>query len=670
MSKHFGNCALCGKEAELTFEHIPPRKAFNDKGVKSITGNNNLPLMTGQDGRMPWDTQGLRFDNQQKGQGKYSICQSCNNNTGSWYGEEYIFFATNILRIMQNLTNIPNNVIVIENAEFFALRFFKQVISMFLSVNSGYFEDSLRAFVADKTSNGFDNRKYRVFMYLTTENSIQKLAPFTVMLLSSETGVETIGVSEIVTFPLGFVLGVDLPETYKMPCLEITEFSQCKYEKKDEFYMQLPLYECNTMIPMDFRSRDNILQCIKSNREIIKKGGVSNMQKVKLGDVLLYEQPTQYIVESTKYDDKYKTPVLTAGKTFLLGKTDETEGIYTNLPCIIFDDFTTATKYVNFPFKVKSSAMKILTAANEQIELRYFYYLMQIIKVDAQTHKRFWISEYSKIDVFLPSLPEQQRIVDKIEELFSDLDSAVADLNKTKAQLKVYRQAVLKQAFEGELSSQYRNSKKLINWQITSLDKIVLKDKNAIKAGPFGSSLKKDTYVSNGYKIYGQEQVIAGDENLGNYFIDEKKYGELSSCKISPNDILISLVGTVGKVLILSEKCKKGIINPRLVKISLNEKLMLPKFFKYYFESEYLKSLYRLKTHGATMDVLNLRMIKELPYPICDVIEQSYVVTEIEARLSICDKIEQTVNESLLKAESLRQSILKQAFEGKLVKND
>lgn len=168
----------------------------------------------------------------------------------------------------------------------------------------------------------------------------------------------------------------------------------------------------------------------------------------ELGELLEYEQPTKYAVESTKYDDKYSTPVLTAGKSFILGYTNETEGIYDNLPVIIFDDFTTATQYVNFKFKVKSSAMKILKA-NEKLALtKYLYYLMQTIRCDHDTHKRYWIQTYSKIKVSIPDITEQQCIVAKIEELFSKLDKGVEELNKVKEQLKLYRQAVLKEAFE------------------------------------------------------------------------------------------------------------------------------------------------------------------------------------------------------------------------------
>ena len=99
--------------------------------------------------------------------------------------------------------------------------------------------------------------------------------------------------------------------------------------------------------------------------------------KIKLGEALRYEQPTKYIVASEKYNDSYAIPVLTAGKSFILGYTNEESGIYDNLPVIIFDDFTTDIKYVDFPFKVTASAMKMLQPANENYNLKFFYYLIK-----------------------------------------------------------------------------------------------------------------------------------------------------------------------------------------------------------------------------------------------------------------------------------------------------
>lgn len=167
----------------------------------------------------------------------------------------------------------------------------------------------------------------------------------------------------------------------------------------------------------------------------------------ELGELLPFEQPTAYIVKSTDYSDAYATPVLTAGKSFILGKTNETDGIFDQLPVIIFDDFTTATQFVNFRFKVKSSAMKILHINTDLVIPKYIFYRLQIIQFDHSTHKRYWIQSYSKIKVSIPSLDEQSRIVSRIDELFSELDKAVDTLNTTKEQLAVYRQAVLKDAF-------------------------------------------------------------------------------------------------------------------------------------------------------------------------------------------------------------------------------
>ena len=146
-----------------------------------------------------------------------------------------------------------------------------------------------------------------------------------------------------------------------------------------------------------------------------------------LEDIIDYEQPTQYIVASTDYNDEYKTPVLTAGKSFILGYTNESKGIYNNLPTIIFDDFTTDSRLVDFPFKVKSSAMKILQV-NKGINIQYVAYFMSITRLAGNTHKRYWISEYSKIPIPIPPKEEQDRIVQIISEIENKIDTISAEL--------------------------------------------------------------------------------------------------------------------------------------------------------------------------------------------------------------------------------------------------
>jgi len=139
-------------------------------------------------------------------------------------------------------------------------------------------------------------------------------------------------------------------------------------------------------------------------------------KEVELGDILDYEQPTNYIVRNTDYRDENRTPVLTAGKSFILGYADETDGIYDKLPVIIFDDFTTDIKFVDFPFKVKSSAMKLLRPKHKSVNLKFAFLAMQRLKFDAKRHKRYYLSAYRHLKIPLPPLPVQKQIVSILEK--------------------------------------------------------------------------------------------------------------------------------------------------------------------------------------------------------------------------------------------------------------
>ena len=153
----------------------------------------------------------------------------------------------------------------------------------------------------------------------------------------------------------------------------------------------------------------------------------------KLNEVLNYEQPSKYLVSSKDYSDEYSTPVLTAGKTFILGYTNEVNGIYQaskDNPVIIFDDFTTDFKWVDFPFKAKSSGMKMLTPIDSNTCcFRYIYYAMSVIDFVPSDHKRHWISQYSNFTIPLPPLPVQSeivRILDSFTELEAELEAELA----------------------------------------------------------------------------------------------------------------------------------------------------------------------------------------------------------------------------------------------------
>lgn len=189
------------------------------------------------------------------------------------------------------------------------------------------------------------------------------------------------------------------------------------------------------------------------NGDLLPSTSPTQRKKVKFEDVLKYEQPTKYIVKSTKYNNDFKTPVLTAGKGFILGYTNETEGIFTNTPVIIFDDFTTSSQYVNFHFKVKSSAMKILRPV-DNVNLKFLFYKMQTIQHKSDTHKRYWISEYAKLEILLPPLSEQNLIVAEIDRRFAIVDKTLNLIDKSIQNAKNLKQSILKKAFSGELRSE------------------------------------------------------------------------------------------------------------------------------------------------------------------------------------------------------------------------
>ncbi len=345
-------------------------------------------------------------------------------------------------------------------------------------------------------------------------------------------------------------------------------------------------------------------------------------------------------------------------------------------------------------------------------DLKYFEYLLKglkLLKLDKSTAvPGLSRDDYNAVEVAIAPLDQQKRIVAEIEKQFSRLDEGVANLKRVKANLKRYKAAVLKAAVEGRLveteaatarreGRSYETGAQLLQriletrrsqwigkgkykepaapdttdlpelpegWTWCGFEQVSISDKHALKAGPFGSALKKEMYVESGYKIYGQEQVISGDPTFGDYYIDETKYRELESCAVKPGDLLISLVGTAGKVLVLPLTAMPGIINPRLLKLSLNSTLIAPTYAAYMLQSAWARHYFKLQAHGGTMEILNLGIIKTLPVPLPPLDEQHRIVAEVDRRLSLVRETEIQVNANLTRAERLLQSILSSAFSG------
>lgn len=172
----------------------------------------------------------------------------------------------------------------------------------------------------------------------------------------------------------------------------------------------------------------------------------SSWKKCTLGSLLEYEQPTKYIVQSTDYKDSGAIPVLTAGQSFILGYTNESDGIkYATKenPVIIFDDFTTGSHYVDFPFKVKSSALKILSLIKETDDFYFLNYVLRNIKFVPQNHERHWISKFSNFEVLIPEAKEQK----KIGSFFKNLDQMILAQKQTIKKLKELKDSYLNEMF-------------------------------------------------------------------------------------------------------------------------------------------------------------------------------------------------------------------------------
>ena len=260
----------------------------------------------------------------------------------------------------------------------------------------------------------------------------------------------------------------------------------------------------------------------------------------ELGDCLDYLQPTEYLVNSTAYSDKYDIPVVTAGKTFILGYTNETGGVFNQpLPVIIFDDFTTATQFVNFPFKAKSSAMKILLA-KENANIKFLYESMQQIDYEVGAHGRHWISAYSKIKIAAPEPAEQQKIADCL----SSLDELIAAQARKVDALKTHKKGLMQQLFprEGETQprlrfSEFRDAGEWVQKTVGDVSEVLMckrifaEETNPSKGVPF-------------YKI----GTLGG---VPDAFISRDKFEDYKSRYNYPRagEVLITCSGTVGKCL-------------------------------------------------------------------------------------------------------------------------
>ena len=293
------------------------------------------------------------------------------------------------------------------------------------------------------------------------------------------------------------------------------------------------------------------------------------------------------------------------------------------------------------------------------MNLKFLFYLLKRLRLNTLDRSTA-IPGLNRNDVYskiipLPPLPVQRQIVAVLEH--------AETLKRERQEVDALTGALLQSVFYEMFGDPVRNK---MGWPLKNIKEISASDKNSIKAGPFGSSLKKDCYTKTGFKVYGQEQVIKDDLTFGDYYISQEKYQELINYRVQAGDILISLVGSYGKISIIPESFEQGIINPRLMKISLNQKLVLPIFFKHLFHTKAVLNQIEELSHGGTMDIINVGLVKQLKFPIPPLAPQKQFARIVEE----VERIRNRQMESRKKIEALNGGLMAEAFNGELVTNE
>lgn len=351
------------------------------------------------------------------------------------------------------------------------------------------------------------------------------------------------------------------------------------------------------------------------------------VEYIKLEKVLTYEQPTKYIVKDTKYNDNFKTPVLTAGQSFILGYTNEENNIYAaskNNPVIIFDDFTTSFHWVNFRFKIKSSAIKILRVKDINISnFRYLYYAMKCINYIITDHKRHWIGNYSKIKIPLPPLAIQEeiaRILDNFIELETELET---ELEARKKQYEYYRDKLLTFGDEVERVE--------LGEIICSLKTGLNPRKNFIL-----NTIDAKNYYITVRELIGQDVVVNEKTDKVN---DEALELIMKRSNLEKYDILFSGTGTIGRTALIKNNIIDFGIKEGIYVIKPNISKVLPLYLLFFLGSDLAFHEYKNKIVGSPVSSLPMIELKKIKIPLPTLEKQQEIVDILDKFDTLCNDI-------------------------------
>lgn len=365
--------------------------------------------------------------------------------------------------------------------------------------------------------------------------------------------------------------------------------------------------------------------------EMINRLCPNGVERERLDSLLDYEQPTRYIVNSTEYDSKYSIPVLTAGQSFILGYTNEDDGIYKaspQNPTIIFDDFTTGFHWVDFDFKVKSSAMKMLKLkeSKKENDFRYIYMAMKTIDYIPTNHTRHWISIYSKFEIPLPPPTIQREIVSVLDSFTTLIDRMKHEVELRKKQMEYYREKLL--SFDEEIR------------------KLSFGKDFTLKARIGWQGLTKKEYLPDG-----EYKLITGTDFTTNNTIDfdhcvyvsKERYEQDPYIQIKEDDVLITKDGTLGKIAYISELPMPATLNGGVFVVRGKTGGVTQRFLKHYLISNNFKNWIEQNHTAGSIMHLTQKLLEKFNIPVPSPSTQEDIVSTLDAFEQYISKLERLI---------------------------
>tara|TARA_R110000868_G_scaffold411622_3_gene706494 strand:+ start:9503 stop:10717 length:1215 start_codon:yes stop_codon:yes gene_type:complete len=373
-----------------------------------------------------------------------------------------------------------------------------------------------------------------------------------------------------------------------------------------------------------------------------------------LGEYLDYVQPTKYITNNIS--DEGNIPVLTANKAFVLGYTNEEEDIFSNLPVIIFDDFTTDCKFVNFPFKVRSSALKILVPKSNNIDITYLYESLKSINYQCVEHKRYWISEYQHLKIPLPLLPEQQ----KIAEILSTVDAKIEVIDQQITETQELKKGLMQRLLTKGIGHTEFKKSPLGNipksWEFVKLSEIC--DEIFL-----GLTSKVDYVESGGFPFVRTTDIKYGKLSFENIkHISEQQHKKLTKNRITKKgDVLVSKSGTLGTCAIVDVDFEFSTYES-IITIQPKSELLSNKFLLQILQDTDVQKRMIGARVGGIVGHLNLMTFRKLIIPLPSLNEQLH----ISELLSLVDQKLVVLSKKKSYYQKLKKGLMQQLLTGKV----